>query len=882
MYFQTTYRFICLVLTFVGAQTLLAQNTSISYQCESCEVSEILTDLSEQANLLFAYESELLEGKISSVSFENAPVGDVLYALLSPFQLKATAIGPGRYSITSIQVTSVQRQVETRTLSGTVFHKETGDLLPFASVRIGKSRGTRTTEDGMFFMVLNAPFPDTLTVTYLGFRSLRLPADYNNEMELAMEPVTMSIEDIIITDDTRQTLRVQGGGSTVEIDPRKLHLLSGLGEADLIRGLQLLPGLSAANERASGLYIRGGTPAENLILFDGITVYQPGHFFGLLSAFNADAIKNVKLYRSGTGARYGGRTGGVIDITGKPGRTVRPSITTSINLMNAQILAEVPWQEDKGGLLISARRSYTDFAPSAFFRQLFDNRFQEGLIYFGQQSQSQSENVLINPRLHYYDVNAKWLYRPNDRDLISVTALKSGDELLYSLNEEVETGPDISSEDRLKLVNEGASATVARQWNSSHYTRLNAAWSSYRNRYQYTYLISGDQFFYRSDLLRSQLLQDYAFRLEHSWTAPKSLRITGGIHRNVITLRDVQALDDTQTSVSEDVTLTDQGVTAGFIEVADVGKIGGWELGLRTQLLVDSTEVFFEPRLMGFLRMRDHIRIQGNLGRYHQYLNYVSVYNGLEAGEDFWALANGDSVSVLRSDVASLSVAFDADEFLIQIEGYAKQQSGLMAYELQYNPNLNETDLGVRLSDGIGEVGGVEIMIQKKTGRYTGWVSYAYSRVLQRFPGNSETSLVPAAFDRPHQLSVVNQLTNGPLELAATWIFASGIPYTPAEQVNSIELPTGDEIYFLEFGARNSQRLPAYHRLDLSATYTIDFSKGSLRFGASVFNAYGRRNIGNRVYAVNRPENPGEEATIQVLDKPLLGFTPNVFLRWEL
>lgn len=882
MYFPITCRAIYFVLAFVGAQSLMAQNTTITYQCDFCEVVDILADLSEQEGLLFAYESELLRGKRGSVSFTNALIDDALFALLSPFQLKATVIGPGRYSITSLGTTSLRQSIETRTLSGIVFHQETGDLLPFATVRIGNSRGTRTTEDGMFFMALNAPFPDTLTVTYLGFRPLRIPIDYDNEMELGLEPMTTSIEDIIITDDTRQTLRVQDGGSTVQIDPQKLHLLSGLGEADLIRGLQLLPGLSAANERASGLYIRGGTPAENLILFDGITVYQPGHFFGLLSAFNADAIKDVKLYRSGTGARYGGRTGGVIDITGKPGRTVRPSISTSINLMNAQILAEVPWQEDKGGLLISARRSYTDFAPSAFFRQLFDNRFQEGLIYFGQQSQNQSENVLINPRLHYYDVNAKWLYRPNDRDLISVTAIKSGDELLYSLNEENQTGPDVASEDRLKLVNEGASMTFARLWNKSHYTRLNAAWSSYRNRYQYTYILAGDQFSYRSDLLRSQLLQDYAFRLEHSWTAPKSLRINGGIHRNVITLRDVQALDDTQTFVAEDVTLTDQGVTAAFVEVTDAGRIGGWELGLRTQLLDDSTHLFFEPRLMGFVRIGDYMRIQANLGRYHQYLNYVSVYNGLEAGEDFWALADGDSVSILRSDVASLSFSYDADDFLIQVEGYAKQQSGLMAYELQYNPNLNETDLGIRLSDGVGEVGGVEVMVQKKTGKYTGWVSYAYSRVLQRFPGNSETSLIPAAFDRPHQLSVVNQLTSGPLELSATWIFASGIPYTPAEQVNEIELPTGDVIYFLDFAARNSQRLPTYHRLDLSATYTVDFSQGSLRFGASVFNAYGRRNIGNRVYAVNRPENPGEEATVQVLDKPLLGFTPNVFLRWEL
>lgn len=878
-------RITCVVLLFFQlfcwSGRAHAQTERISYSCQSCQLTTVLNELSEQANVIFAYQSELVEEKMVSIEISNMEMEEILEELLGPLGLRADKLGRGRFAIQRARTVSIQRQAETRTISGVVRHLETGEPLPYASVRIGTNRGARTTENGVFFIALSEPFPDSLTVTYLGFEQIRLPIQYGEDQEIMLTPVTTSIEDIIITDANRESLEIEDGGATVKIDPKQLHLFSGLGEADLIRGLQLLPGLTAANERASGLYIRGGTPAENLILFDGITVYQPGHFFGLLSAFNADAIRDVKLYRSGMGARYGGRTGGVIDITGKPGRVITPQLSASVNLMNAQVVAQVPWEEDKGGLLISARRSFTDVAPNIFFQRLFDSRFQEGVIYFGQQSQNQSEDITVNPRLHYFDFNAKWLYRPNDRDLFSATAFKSGDDLLYELSEVNDNGPDVMSDDILRLVNEGAATTYARQWNKSHYTRLNLAWSSFRNRYQYTYQLSDDPFFYRSDLLRSQWLQDFAFRLEHTWTAPNALRVTGGIHRNMLALRDIQSLDDTQNALSQEVTNTDQGLSAAFIESAKDGSIGGWEVGLRSHLLDGSSNIYLEPRIMGYLRIRDRLRIQGNVGRYHQFLNYVSVYNGLEAGEDFWALADGDSVAVLQTDVASLSLSYDHKDFLVQVEGYAKRQAGLMAYELQYNPNLNETDPRIRLSDGNGRAAGVELLLQKKTGIYTGWISYTYSRVFQQFPDNIESVYAPSSFDRPHQFNSVNQVQLGRFELAGTFILASGIPVTPAEEVTSVELPNGQFLYFLEFGPRNSVRLPMYHRLDLTATYTLSLNNSTGRFGISLFNVYGRRNIGNRVYAVIEPQNNEEVATIQILDKPLLGFTPNLFLRWE-
>ena len=859
----------------------MAQHERISYACQSCQLATIFNELSEQEGIIFAYQSELVEGIIVSVKAESADIDDFLNDLLTTHNLKAERLGMGRYAIQRIRTIAIEAPIRSRTISGKVIHLETEAVLPYASIRIDRYRGTSTTEEGTFLLSVFPPFPDSLTITYLGFEPTRIPIVYGDSQLIRLRPVTTSIEDIIITDANHESVRIQDGGAIINIDPKQLHLFSGLGEADIIRGLQLLPGLTAANERASGLYIRGSTPVENLILFDGITVYQPGHFFGLLSAFNADAIRDVKLYRSGVGARYGGRTGGVIDITGKPGRIISPQFSASVNLMNAQMVAQVPWEEDKGGLLISARRSYTDVAPNIFFQRLFDSRFQEGVIYFGQQSQTQSENITVNPRLHYFDFNAKWLFRPNDRDLFSVTAFKSGDDLLYELEEENDNGQNLISEDILRLVNEGAASTYARQWNKAHYSRLNIAWSGFRNRYQYSYQLLTPPDLYRSDLLRSQWLQDYAIRLEHTWTAPNALRVTAGVHRNILSLQDVVSLDDTQNELSRDVIQSDQGLTAGFVESAYEGIKGGWEIGLRTHLLDDSSMLYPEPRLMGFLRIRDRIRVQGNLGRYHQFLNYVSVYNGLEAGEDFWALADGDSISVLRTDLASVSLSYEHPDFLVQIEGYAKRQSGLMAYGLQYNPNLNETDQRVRITGGKGRATGLELMIQKKTGIYTGWISYTYSRALQHFPDNVENLFTPSSFDRPHQFTSVNQILMGKIQLAGTFVLASGIPVTPANQVTSVELPNETFLYFLEFGERNSVRLPMYHRLDLTATRTFSFPQSKGRIGLSVFNVYGRQNVGNRVYAVNEPQNSEEEASIQILDKTLLGFTPNLFLRWE-
>lgn len=872
--------FACLLIL---SSSLRAQGILVSLHCHDCPLPTALDSLSRQYALRFAYDASRLAALRSQVQAVDQPLVRVLQQLLQPHGLQAEQIRPGQYAIVSARdqgTTLAQRTSRSRQLTGQVLQADNQAPLPFASIRLSNGQGTYTDAEGHFQLIIQPPYPDSLRVSYLGFAPQTLAIPATGALQLALAAAPTLLEDVIITDGARQTLSVQDGGGEIRIDPSKLHLLSGLGESDLLRGIQLLPGLSPAHERATGLYVRGGTPAENLVLFDGITVYQPGHFFGLLSAFNAQAVKDVKLYRSGVGARYGGRTSAVIDITGRPGRVQQPRAGAAVNLMNVQAYTEVPWQEDRGGLLIAARRSFTDVAPSVLFQRLFDNRFQEGVIYFyGQRSQQEQAQTMVMPALHYFDVNAKWTYRPNDRDLFSVTALKSGDELTYGLGTHNNGGPALQTEDQLRLVNEGAASTYARQWNTDHYSRANLAISSYRNRYQYSYYLADDQFSYRSDLRRTQQVLDGTLRLEHNWTPALGWRLSGGWHATRLDLRTSQSLDDWQAPL---VAARDTGraqVQAVFgelvIDRASWGLEGGW----RQHWFGGAS--YAEPRLRMYWSPARHWTLQANGGRYHQFLNFASVYNGLEAGEEYWALADGDSIPVLRTDLAGASLAYETEGYLLQVEAYAKRQAGIVGYAPRYNPNLNETDPGERLINGSGRVIGLELLLQRRQGAYTGWLSYTYSRVWQRFPGSDEGQFVAAPHDRPHQLAVVNQYEWGNWAFALNWIFANGLPITPATEVAITELPNGAQLYSLEFGPRSSERLPLYHRLDATSTYSLPLPQGTLRLGISIFNAYGRRNIGNRVFAVERPEISGQPANLLILDKPLLGFTPNVFLSWD-
>jgi ferric enterobactin receptor len=386
--------FILLMVPLISAEGAYGQTTAedlsnlrVSGNYQNKDLSLVLLDLSVNHRLTFHYDREELPEKDITISFRRRPLSDVLTTLLDGTGLTYELIPPRTIRIVSdpagVPARSEQQGVApTRrdiTVSGVVQDMATGERLPFANVVLaGTDRGTTTNVDG-YFTLFDVPDDTTvLTISHLGYQPLSFqlhPQTQTDDLRIGLRAYGVELSEVVVAAHREeQMIQASTGISQIGITPAALGKLPSFGEKDIFRSLQLLPGISGSNESSSGLFIRGGTPDQNLILFDGFTVYHVDHLFGVFSAFNANALKDLQLYKGGFEAKYGGRLSSVVDMTGKDGNTETFNIGGGLSLLSANAYAEGPFADGKGSFLIAGRRSF----QSGFYNDLFDTFTESG------------------------------------------------------------------------------------------------------------------------------------------------------------------------------------------------------------------------------------------------------------------------------------------------------------------------------------------------------------------------------------------------------------------------------------------------------------------------------------------------------------------------
>ena len=323
-------------------------------------------------------------------------------------------------------------QNRTQDISGVVLDMDNLEPLPYANIVVLKmNRGITTNSDGQFVLVDIPAVPCSLMISYIGYRSVTIGYDNSGpqkqlDIRLKMEALDFQAVDVIA--DEYQIMKSADEVSKVTISPRQLALLPNMGEVDIFRSLQLLPGISSTGDGSSGINVRGGASNQNMILLDGMNIYHVDHFFGMFSAFNADAIKDVQVYKGGFPSKYGGRLSSVIDMTGKNGDLTRRQFGLGANLMSTQILYETPIILG-GSWLFSFRRSYSDFMSSPFFDKMYEfvtgddevptnNRRQ---INPNNPNQEDAFQQQVFPTFYFYDLHNKVTFTPGNKDVISIS-----------------------------------------------------------------------------------------------------------------------------------------------------------------------------------------------------------------------------------------------------------------------------------------------------------------------------------------------------------------------------------------------------------------------------------------------------------------------------
>ncbi len=371
-------RFIALLYFLLLTGTLSAQQSLpvISENFNQAPLVEVLKKLRTAYNLKIAYDNERVKGITITLELKGVPLEEALKKILvgTPltYQLindKVVIVPNGQLKT---EITNFNRSVS---ISGVISDQETGETLPNASVHVaGFDQVTVSNADG-FFTLINIPSDtSTLFINYLGYSAKQIKLDpqlVGTKINITLQSNFSQLKEVTITDHYETPLKVNEQISKVAFNPKSLSSLPSLGEQDLFRTLQLLPGVSGTNESSAGLVVRGSNPSQNLVLLDGFTIYHLDHFFGIFSALNSDIIKDVQIYKGGYEAKYGGRVSGVVDITGKTGNSTKPAFNFGANLVSIHGSAEIPIGK-KVNFLFTGRRAFTDIIQSDLYQKLFD------------------------------------------------------------------------------------------------------------------------------------------------------------------------------------------------------------------------------------------------------------------------------------------------------------------------------------------------------------------------------------------------------------------------------------------------------------------------------------------------------------------------------
>lgn len=794
-------------------------------------------------------------------------------------------------------------------LTGVIKNAENGETLPAANIVVkGTAIGTATNVDG-FFTLLNLPDKKfTLNVFYVGCHAVELDIDLDKvdgRLLIEMQPSNIEIDEVFITAKAYKMMKATEGVSSARVSPMDLKTLPSFGTVDVFRSLQLLPGISGTNESSSGLYVRGGTPDQNLVLLDGMTVYNVDHFFGFFSAFNADAIKDIQMFKGGYPAKYGGRISSVVDLTGKTGDPNNFHMSGGVNLLDAHTSIEVPLG-GKGSILLAGRRSYTDFLESGLYNKIYDmlsqsntepaaptgdigNRgggFGSGPGGFGNVQQP--EATTTRPTFYFYDLNGKITYRPTDKDNLSIS-FYSGKDNLFEDSEnmrffEAKTEQSISRatfntrDEDTDWGNEGLSFKWSRQWNPKFYSNLMGAYSHYFSNYNQqiineSYDVNADTLINGRSFgnMEDNDVNEISFRMDNEWQISNQHRLGFGVnlsHTNVTYdfIRDdtLSILNRDETGVLTTLYAQDNWKVSPKLEV---------NAGVRANWYDVSGETYIEPRLSFKYAATDHLSFKGATGKYNQFVNRVINENVTEGSRDFWLIADNDLVDVQSSWHYIFGGSLENDMFLFDVETYYKTLEGLSEFSLRYRRNNIELDQ--LFFSGNGTAKGIEFLLQKKQGEFTGWLTYTLAEVEHKFEGLNEGNPFPALHDQTHEFKAVANWEPHPRwRFSITWVYGSGKPYTAPESQYQIDLLDGRQFSYISVGPKNAERLPAYHRMDIAAHYLFKIGKVNMDAGFSVFNLYNRTNIWYREFDL-------QELPMVVNDVTYLGATPNVSLNFS-
>lgn len=767
------------------------------------------------------------------------------------------------------------------TVSGFITETGSKEILPFANVHlIAAKEGTSSNIFGFYSIQLPSNTEVEVQFSSVGYKTsiLKIFADKNIELSVDLTPESKELDEVIVTSNEHELFEGRIGNVFLPIQMIK-QVPGFIGEKDLMKTIQLLPGAQRGTEGSTALYIRGGGPGQNLIILDDAIVYNANHLFGFFSVFNGDAIKNVDYWKGGFPARYGGRISSVIDIQMKDGSKEKIHGEGGVGLISSRLTVEGPIQKNKSSFIVSTRRTYLDLLTTPFMSE--DSKFS----------------------YRFVDFNAKLNFNINPKNKLFVSSY-FGNDKLKTIDKSSKTLSTIETRTNLGWGN----STSSLRWNHLFSDKI------FINT---TFLFSSFNFYLTDKFTRTgtranntysefnSAITDYSIKSDFDYFISNKHAIRSGLifTYHVYKPRGFESRDDVN-SVN-DKRIQEYRNTEFGIYVEDT-----WQLSIKSSLNAGirvngfqtsaKTYIVAEPRLNFSYTLIPNLKVNGSYARANQFVHLLSS-TGIGLATDLWVPVTSKAPPE-QVDIASIGLtkSFYKQGITLSVESYRKYLRNILAYKegaafLNIDAGAEDINWENNITTGQGVSYGTELLLQKNNGKISGWIGYTLSWTVHQFDELNYGKRFYPKYDSRHNITLVCiYKVSHKVLFSASWLFNTGnaltIPqaYYYGNFSNGTEFRTRivQDVFIKEpitesidrvpyFGSRNSFRGESYHRLDLSIQLHKKKKKHDRFWEFGLFNAYNRKNpFYYYLEATNDFSNSGQR--IQLKKKSLFPILPSI------
>ncbi len=862
-------RYYTLTILFCVSLLKTLGQENITFNFDKTDLKSSLNYLIDEHNLVIVYPDNISDYTLSGTC-EKCDSEKALSLILKNTNLLWKKFG-------NQFVIYEQEKKISFSLFGRSIDEDSGEPIQYSNIYIsGLDIGDISDHNGTF-SIQNISEPScSLVVSYIGYETvikiLNFPNDQTIFHQINLKPNIINSEEISIVGLNREFMDYSNNPGQISFSPRHVATLPNLGEIDIFRSIQYLPGVQLALGSTSNLYIRGGSPDQNLTSLDGMTIYQTSHMFGFLSSISPEVIKDVQIFKGHIPAKFGGKTSSVIELSSRAGDNTNLHGSVYGNLMSNGASAEIPIF-GRGSILVNVRESRPSNQYSEVYKSI--EKFMTGDDKFNLITETENQNQKTEYDLNssYGDFFSRFSFLFSPRHRLTYTILNGRDSLFENRNyygfSTILEFDTTYIEEQNSLKHFGQNLNFFSQWNKKYSSHLSMSHYSYNNKY-----ISRQTSQYNNNISligtadKSHNFSDYSIRFVQQYRNENNHNLSIGFEESSYILNFKNKNTESISLDSSSMNLNGYLYSFFLRDFWKIEKRWIFDTGVRFSYFQNLEKFYFEPRLAIIYKADRQLSLELSYGRHHQFIHRIGIENNSKFDDNRWILSSAMIPTVLSNNYHT-GVSWNKNNYSLSTKAYLKILTDFFQFDPSFTSQEDHTSYGKMINSGNGKSQGLEIQLRRKTGKITGWLSYHISQTKYTILNFNQEKPFYANHDKNHEFKSVVLARFFNMNFSASWVFSSGRPYT---NLDNLYVVSGSGY---EIGSRkdyNGESIKSSHHLDVSISKTINISKIAVDIGCSIYNIYNKNNISHKRY------NPFS-GQVSIKDVSMFGVTPTVYTK---